>query len=109
MNNEINYECEFLHTYDDMRNYESECTFPLSKFKDCDKNNCVFKQLLAEQAKNKKLVEENHKLKEFLYFNFCENKYEPDKLIIEAGRAMQIFNLLNWKQALNEVNNDSTM
>ena len=74
-----------------MKNYESECTFPLSKYKDCKKNNCVFKQLQIAE-------EENEKLKEFLYFNFCENKYEPDKLIIEAERALRIFDLLEWRK-----------
>ena len=91
MNNEINYECGFLHTYDDMRNYESECTFPLSEFKDCNKNNCVFKQLLAEQAKNKKLIEALEKIEN------CWNNIDSDKF---AGNRIYII----LQQALNEVN-----
>ena len=52
-----NTNCEFLYAYDDMKNYESERTFPLSKYKDCEKNNCIFKQLQAAKEENEKLKE----------------------------------------------------
>ena len=62
-------------------------------------------KITALKEKLKVAVEKNEKLKEFLYFNFCENKYEPDKLIIEADRALRIFNLLEWRsqQALTQI------
>ena len=50
-------ECEFYYTYDDIKNYESECTFPLSEFKNCADNNCVFKQLHKSQQDLKELRE----------------------------------------------------
>jgi len=67
-----------------------------------DNPNCNYKQLLAEQSKNKKLVKEKEELHAFLHNKF---NWSKDDVWIRNYLASYIFNERMGEQALNEVNN----
>jgi hypothetical protein len=75
MSNE-NYECEFLYAHDDMKNYDTECTFPLSKHKECSKNDCVFKQLQTAKEEKEKL--KSSEIKIYDMYHCCSNALFDD-------------------------------
>ena len=95
----INYlEASFYHE-------EGECSKGYSKKMCKDVHTCYYKQLLAEQAKNKKLVEALEKFSKFNCGDCPASEIDP-----ETGEAEFCESCCNFEinkqaqQALNEVN-----